>query len=147
VTRLRERFAGVYALVEVPGDDHGLPTVRHASAPAASAAIAAIPAIDPGLVAAYVLTSGSTASRFPTPSRGACSFATRVPSEPPGRRARPRRPRRRDRRRDGAGAAHVRLRVERPDRAARRRVLDAERPFFPADVAAALARAAAPRCW
>ena len=34
VARLRARFAGVYALVEGPGDDHGLPTVRHASEPA-----------------------------------------------------------------------------------------------------------------
>ena len=66
VARLRERFAGVYALVEGPGDDHGLPTVRHASAPAPGAAHRApIPAIDPGLVAAYVLTSGSTGEPVP----------------------------------------------------------------------------------
>ena len=37
VARCASRFAGVYALVEGAGDDHGLPTVRHADAPAARA--------------------------------------------------------------------------------------------------------------
>ena len=66
VARLRARFAGVYALVEGGGDGHGLPTVRHADPRRRRrAGIAAIPAIDPDLVAAYVLTSGSTGEPVP----------------------------------------------------------------------------------
>src|SRR4051794_26044805 len=65
VAHLRERFSGVYALVEGAADEHGLPTVRHASAPASSAGVSGIAAIDPSLVAAYVLTSGSTGQPVP----------------------------------------------------------------------------------
>ncbi|HEV7576812.1 MAG TPA: CoA ligase, partial [Caldimonas sp.] len=65
VARLRARFAGVYALVEGDSDGQGLPTVRHAAAAALVAAVRDIPAIDPGLVAAYVLTSGSTGEPVP----------------------------------------------------------------------------------
>ena len=63
VARLRERFAGVYALVEGPGDDHGLPSVHHAPAPAPGAGITAIPAIDPGLVA-FVVAPGLARERI-----------------------------------------------------------------------------------
>jgi len=41
VARLRARFDGVYALVEGETDDPGLPTVRHASAPAPAGGISA----------------------------------------------------------------------------------------------------------
>ena len=146
VTRLRERFAGVYALVEVPGDDHGLPTVRHASAPAASAAIAAIPAIDPGLVAAYVLTSGSTGEPVPHAKpwgllvRNARAESSRLASAL-GRI-------------DLAGVTVVATVPAQHMYGFESSVLialhggailDAERPFFPADIVAALARVAAPR--
>jgi len=146
VTRLRERFAGVYALVEVPGDDPGLPTVRHASAPAASAAIAAIPAIDPGLVAAYVLTSGSTGEPVPHAKpwgllvRNARAESSRLASAL-GRI-------------DLAGVTVVATVPAQHMYGFESSVLialhggailDAERPFFPADIVAALARVAAPR--
>jgi acyl-coenzyme A synthetase/AMP-(fatty) acid ligase len=72
VTRLRSRFAGTYALVEPDdalvgpdGDRHGLPTVVHATHPAGTEAVRAIPSIDADLVAAHVLTSGSTGDPVP----------------------------------------------------------------------------------
>ena len=146
VARLRERFSGVYALVEGPDDDHGLPTVRHAPAPAPGAGITAIPAIDPGLVAAYVLTSGSTGEPVPHAKpwgllvRNARAEASRLAAAL-GRA-------------DLAGvtvvatvpAQHM-YGFESSVLIALHggAVLDAARPFFPADIAAALARVAAPR--
>jgi len=146
VARLRERFAGVYALVEGAGDDHGLPTVHHASAPAPGAGITAIPAIDPGLVAAYVLTSGSTGEPVPHAKpwgllvRNARAEASRLAAAL-GRV-------------DLAGVTIVATVPAQHMYGFESSVLialhggailDAERPFFPADIAAALARVAAPR--
>jgi len=65
VARLRARFPGAYALVEAGGDGHGLPTVAHASEPASAAGSDAVPAIAADLVAAYVTTSGSTGDPVP----------------------------------------------------------------------------------
>jgi len=146
VARLRERFAGVYALVEGPGDDHGLPSVHHAPAPAPGAGVTAIPAIDPGLVAAYVLTSGSTGEPVPHAKpwgllvRNARAEASRLAAAL-GRA-------------DLAGvtvvatvpAQHM-YGFESSVLIALHggAVLDATRPFFPADIAATLARVAAPR--
>ncbi|HEY4957505.1 MAG TPA: CoA ligase, partial [Caldimonas sp.] len=65
VARLRARFAGVYALIEAGGDGHDLPTVTHADRAAHATHLGAIPDIDPALVAAYVLTSGSTGDPVP----------------------------------------------------------------------------------
>ena len=65
VARLRARFAGAYALVEREGEGHGLPTVVHAARPAARDGVRAIPSIDADLVAAQVLTSGSTGDPVP----------------------------------------------------------------------------------
>ena len=67
VARLRARFPGTYALTEADGDAHGLPQVAHAVSAAAPAAAAVVPAIGAGLVAAYVLTSGSTGDPVPHP--------------------------------------------------------------------------------
>ena len=67
VARLRARFPGTYALTEADGDAHGLPQVAHAVSAAAPAAAAVVPAIGTGLVAAYVLTSGSTGDPVPHP--------------------------------------------------------------------------------
>ena len=146
VARLRERFAGVYALVEGPGDDHGLPTVRHASAPAASSGIVAIPAIDPGLIAAFVLTSGSTGEPVPHAKpwgllvRNARAESSRLA----GALGRV----------DLAGVTVVATVPAQHMYGFESSVLialhggailDAERPFFPADIVAALARVAAPR--
>src|SRR4051812_6619601 len=65
VARLRARFGGVYALVEGNADDHGLRSVRHADGFATGAGIDRIPAVDPALVAAHVLTSGSPGEPVP----------------------------------------------------------------------------------
>jgi len=146
VARLRARFAGVYALIEGADDGHGLPTVRHAPAAAPTAGVTAIPQIDPGLIAAYVLTSGSTGDPVPHAKpwgllvRNARVEARRL-AEALGRA-------------DLAGvtvvatvpAQHM-YGFESSVLIALHggAVLDAERPFFPADIAAALARAAAPR--
>jgi len=146
VARLRERFAGVYALVEGAGDDHGLPTVHHASAPAPGAGITAIPAIDPGLVAAYVLTSGSTGE--PVPHAKPWGLLVR------NARAEARRLAAALGRVDLAGVTIVATVPAQHMYGFESSVLialhggailDAERPFFPADIAAALARVAAPR--
>ncbi len=66
VARLRARFAGVYALVEArrrrprPADGPPCRPRRRAGGD-----VTAIPAIDAGLVAAHVLTSGSTGEPVP----------------------------------------------------------------------------------
>ena len=146
VARLREHFAGVYALVDGAGDDHRLPTVRHASAPAPSAGISAIPAVDPRLVAAYVLTSGSTGEPVPHAKpwgllvRNARAEASRLAAAL-GRV-------------DLAGVTVVATVPAQHMYGFESSVLialhggailDAERPFFPADIVDALARVAAPR--
>ena len=147
VARLRERFAGVYALVEGADDDHGLPTVRHAVARRRQRRHRPpFRAIDPGLVAAYVLTSGSTGEPVPHAKpwgllvRNARAEASRLAAAL-GRV-------------DLAGvtvvatvpAQHM-YGFESSVLIALHggAVLDAARPFFPADIAAALARVAAPR--
>ena len=66
VARLRTRFGGVYALADGDGpDDHGLPTIHHADRFAAGGGIDRVPAVDARLVAAHVLTSGSTGDPVP----------------------------------------------------------------------------------
>jgi acyl-coenzyme A synthetase/AMP-(fatty) acid ligase len=146
VTRLRARFDGVYALVEGSGDDQGLPTVRHADGYADGTAIVSIPSIDPRLVAAHVLTSGSTGEPVPHAKpwglliRNARAEATRLAAALA--------------RADLAGVTMVATVPPQHMYGFESSVLlalhggttlDFERPFFPADVVAALARAAAPR--
>ena len=65
VGRLRARFGDAFALVEAGGDDHGLPAIAHAESSARIAGMNGLPAIDGNLVAAYVLTSGSTGDPVP----------------------------------------------------------------------------------
>ena len=65
VGRLRARFAGAYALIEREGDGSGLPTVLHAAVAADKDGVRTIPSIDADLVAAQVLTSGSTGDPVP----------------------------------------------------------------------------------
>ena len=66
VERLRARFPQIYALVEPGGTGDGLPTVVHAEERADSAsAPTANPSISADLVAAFVLTSGSTGEPVP----------------------------------------------------------------------------------
>jgi acyl-coenzyme A synthetase/AMP-(fatty) acid ligase len=146
VARLRVRFAGVYALVEDGADGHGLPAVEHARHGAESAGIHDVPKVDPGFVAAYVLTSGSTGDPVPHAKpwklliRNARAEATRLAAA----LARP----------DLAGVSLVATVPAQHMYGFESSVLlalhggavlDAGRPFFPADVAAALARVPAPR--
>ena len=101
-----------------------------------------VPQIDAAQLAAYVFTSGSTGA--PVPHRKTwgrlvqCvrAEAARLPGERPRRLRDPR---------HRAATAHVRLRIHRAAAAAKRRALCAERPFFPADIAAALAAVPRPR--
>jgi acyl-coenzyme A synthetase/AMP-(fatty) acid ligase len=146
VARLRARFPAVYALVEGDAGDPALPVVRHAGRAATAASVAEIPAIAPGLVAAYVLTSGSTGEPVPHAKpwgllvRNARAEASRLAAAL-GRA-------------DLAGVTIVATVPPQHMYGFESSVLialhggatlDAERPFFPADIAAALARAAAPR--
>ena len=147
VARLRARFADVYAVVE--GDDaaHGLPTVAHRDPDdSAPPAVDVVPRVADDLVAAYVLTSGSTGDPVPHAKpwgllvRNAGAGASRLASAL-GRS-------------DVRGVAlvatvpaqhmygfesSVLLALQGGA------VLDAGRPFFAADVVSALARAPAPR--
>jgi acyl-coenzyme A synthetase/AMP-(fatty) acid ligase len=147
VARLRARFADVYAVVD--GDDaaHGLPTVAHRDrGENAPPAVDVVPRIADDLVAAYVLTSGSTGDPVPH-------------AKPWGLLVRNAR----------AGASRLASALSRPDVRGIAlvatvpaqhmygfessvllalhggAVLDAGRPFFAADVATALARAPTPR--
>ncbi|MEO6362245.1 MAG: AMP-binding protein [Caldimonas sp.] len=65
VARLRARFPACYSLVEPGGDAHGLPSVAHGEAAASASIVPAVPAIDADLIAAHVLTSGSTGEPVP----------------------------------------------------------------------------------
>ena len=72
VARLRTRFTDAYALVEAGGDGQGLPAVEHVAASASTSIddrrrIGSVdaPAVAADLVAAYVLTSGSTGDPVP----------------------------------------------------------------------------------
>ena len=146
VARLRTRFADVYALVEGAADGHGLPTVRHADAAAPAATFASIPAIDPGLIAAYLLTSGSTGE--PVPHAKPWGLLVRNARAEAGRLAATLG------RADLAGVTVVATVPPQHMYGFESSVLialhggailDAERPFFPADIGAALMRAAPPR--
>ena len=150
VARLRARFAERLRARRRPTRDGARPADGRATptAPAPTrAGVDAIPAIDAALVAAYVLTSGSTGEPVPH-------------AKPWGLLVRNARAEARAARRSALGRADlagVTLVATVPPQhmygfessvlialhggAA----LDAERPFFPADIAAALARAAAPR--
>ena len=146
VARLRARFADAYALIEGSGDEPGLPIVRHAESAADATAVRDIPAIDPGLVAAHVLTSGSTGEPVPHAKPwGLLARNARAESARLGAALG---------RADMSGVAllatvppqhmygfesSVLLALHGGA------VLDAARPFFPADIAAALERAPAPR--
>jgi acyl-coenzyme A synthetase/AMP-(fatty) acid ligase len=147
VERLRARFPQVYALVEPGGDGDGLPIVVHGEGGGVDAAFAqANPAIDADLVAAFVLTSGSTGDPVPHAKpwgllavsaraeaarlagaigRGSLAGVTLVATVP---------------------AQHMygfesSVLIALHGGAA----FDAGRPFYPADIVAALARTPAPR--
>ena len=146
VERLQLRFPQVYALVEDEGDGHGLPTIVHTGFTADAAGIAANPPIAADLVAAFVLTSGSTGDPVPHAKPwGLLAASVRAEAK---------------RLADSIGReslAGVSLVATVPAQhmyGFESSVLialhggatfDAGRPFYPADIVAALARTPAPR--
>ena len=122
VERLRSRFAGAYALVEAEGEGDGLPSIVHGPAAAVGATAPANPRLAADRVAAYVLTSGSTGDPVPHAKPwGLLAASARAEAARLAEAMRPRLARRLHPGGDRAGAAHVRLRVERAARPARRR--------------------------
>ena len=144
VERLRARFPEVYALVEGEGD--GLPAIVHGEAARGAANIASSPKVAADLVAAFVLTSGSTGEPVPHAKPwgllavSARAEATRL-AEAIGRETL-------------AGVTLVATVPAQHMYGFESSVLialhggaafDAGRPFYPADIVAALARTPAPR--
>ncbi len=146
VERLRARFAQTYALVEAGSERDDLPSIAHAPDATPASGEAANPALAAELVAAYVLTSGSTGDPVPHPkpwgllATSARSEASRLATAM-GR----------------ASLAGVTLIATVPPQhmyGFESSVLlalhggaafDAGRPFYPADIAATLAATPAPR--
>ncbi|MEO8078920.1 MAG: AMP-binding protein [Caldimonas sp.] len=146
VLRLRRRFDGVYALVEAGTDGHGLPTVMHVDGATTADAVETVPEIAAGHVAAFVLTSGSTGD--PVPHAKTWGLLARNAA---------------------AGARRLAEMLDRPSCDGLALVatvppqhmygfessvlialhggaaFDADRPFYPADIAAALERTPRPR--
>lgn len=146
VARLRARFPACYSLVEPGGDVHGLPSVAHGAAAAIASVAPAVPAIDADLVAAHVLTSGSTGEPVPHAKPwGLLTINARAEaSRLAGTIGR----------RDLSGIALVATVPPQHMYGFESSVLlallggaalDAGRPFFAADIAAALAQVPAPR--
>jgi acyl-coenzyme A synthetase/AMP-(fatty) acid ligase len=145
IERLRALFGNVYGLVDDAAAADGLPSVAYASAPAADAERIA-PRIDPHHIAAHVLTSGSTGAPVPHAKpwgllvENARAESTRL-AESMGRGSL-------------EGTALVATVPAQHMYGFESSVLvallggvafDAERPFYPADIAAALARLPRPR--
>ncbi len=146
VERLRASFASVYALVEGDEEGHGLPIVRHDDGHASGSMQPATPSIDADLIAAHVLTSGSTGEPMPHPKpwrllvASARTEAARL-AQAMGRETL-----------DGVSLVatvppqhmygfETSVLLALHGGAA----FDAGRPFYPADIAAALGRVPAPR--
>ena len=145
IARLRLRFTDTYALIEAGADEHALPAVGHGGAAAASSS-AAVPRIAAGHVAAYVLTSGSTGE--PVPHAKAWGLLTRNARAEAARLAEM------CGRADLAGMTLVATVPPQHMYGFESSVLlallggaafDCGRPFYPVDIAAALARVPAPR--
>ena len=146
VARLRALFPDAYALVEAEGEGDGLPSVVHAHAPASTTADPTLPRLDAGRIAAHVLTSGSTGDPVPhakpwgllaasaraegarlaeAMGRASLDGVTLVATVPPQHMY--------------GFESSVLLAMHGGA------ALDAGRPFYPADVVAALAATPAPR--
>ncbi|GAB3492185.1 hypothetical protein GCM10027399_10700 [Curvibacter fontanus] len=64
--RLGQRYPGLHAVVDAPGDSGGLPQIVYERGPiSAAGAPFEVPDIDGGQIAAYVFTSGSTGEPMP----------------------------------------------------------------------------------
>jgi len=146
VERLRSRFPGAYALVEAEGEGDGLPSIVHGPSTFVATIAPANPRLGADRVAAYVLTSGSTGDPVPHAkpwsllAAGARAEAARL-AEATGRESL-------------AGFTLVATVPAQHMFGFESSVLlamhsgaafDAGRPFYPADVVAALAATPAPR--
>jgi acyl-coenzyme A synthetase/AMP-(fatty) acid ligase len=146
VERLRASFPAIYALVEGDDDGHGLPTVAHDEGHAPVLDSTPSPSVAADFVAAYVLTSGSTGDPVPhaKPWGLLAASARAEAARLAGAMGR-------------TTLADVSLVATVPSQhmyGFESSVLlalhggaafDTARPFFPADIVAALARAPAPR--
>jgi acyl-coenzyme A synthetase/AMP-(fatty) acid ligase len=149
VARLRAQFPSTYGLTDTPKPDLQLSLVWHPTEPAMASAIAAqteVPAIEDDALVAQVLTSGSTGAPVPHPKRWELlvrntQAGARRLAEQMGRRSL-------------AGVTLVATVPAQHMYGFESTVLiallggaafDTERPFYPADIAAALARAPRPR--
>jgi acyl-coenzyme A synthetase/AMP-(fatty) acid ligase len=150
VARLRGLFPAVYGLTDAPRDELALPMVRHIEAsiarPTAADTLAGVPPIDADLLAAQVLTSGSTGA--PVPHAKHWGLLVR------NTQAGARRLAQQMGRRDLAGVTLVATVPAQHMYGFESSVLiallggaafDSARPFYPADIAAALTRAPRPR--
>ncbi|MEO7335087.1 MAG: AMP-binding protein [Caldimonas sp.] len=146
IGRLRTRFGDAYGLIDRMTPPVNMPTVMHLEADTPPPADAQVPAFDADLVSAQVLTSGSTGDPVPHAKpwgllvENVRSEATRL-AESMGRA-------------DLHGVALVATVPAQHMYGFESTVLiallggaafDTERPFFPADIAAALARLPRPR--
>ncbi|HWI10929.1 MAG TPA: AMP-binding protein, partial [Burkholderiaceae bacterium] len=146
VARLRALFPTAYALSDADAPETALPLVRHAEAPAPADAVAEVPQIDAAALAAQVLTSGSTGAPVPHAKhwgllvRNTQAGAQRL-AQQMGRR-------------DLVGVTLVATVPSQHMYGFESTVLiallagaafDTGRPFYPADIAAALERAPRPR--
>ena len=146
IERLRGLFPAAYALVDHPSIEAALPIVRYPAQPAAVSNETGVPLIDEAALAVQVLTSGSTGAPVPHAKRwgylhrGALSEAQRLAEQ--------------------MGLRHmngVTLLATVPAQhmygfestvllaMLSGAAIDTGRPFYPADIAAALSRAARPR--
>lgn len=146
VARLAGMFAGAYALTDHAAIAPDLPTLRYEDDLAPLARAGAVPLIDEGAHAVQVLTSGSTGA--PVPHAKAWGYLQR------GARAEAQRLAQQMGLRSMAGVTIVATVPAQHMYGFESTVLlsmlggaavDTERPFYPADIAAALARAARPR--
>ena len=146
VERLHALFPSAYALTEGDVTTHGLPQIRHGDDPALAPSTGAAPLIDADALAAQVLTSGSTGAPVPHAKHwGGLVRNTRAGvqrlAEQMGRESL-------------AGVTVVATVPAQHMYGFESTVLiallggaafDTERPFYPADISAALARAPRPR--
>jgi len=146
VARLRDLFPGTYGLTDMAQPGIALPLIHHADAPTQSAASDDVPQLPDAMLAAQVLTSGSTGA--PVPHAKHWGLLTRNTNAGAQRLAREM---------GRASLAGVTIVATVPPQhmyGFESTVLiallggaafDAERPFYPADIVRALERAPRPR--
>lgn len=146
VERLRGMFPGTYALTDHADIAPAVPTLRHADTPAPEQAGGAVPRIDDASIAVQVLTSGSTGAPVPhAKAWGHLQLGARAEAQRLAQYM------------GLPGFAGVTLVATVPAQhmygfestvllsLLGGAAVDTERPFYPADIAAALARSPRPR--